>query len=429
MWRVLNWLLCGALALGATSISLAAGHPGDPSNGAYLGVMVEKVSPEMASSLHLANGGALIENVDQDGPACRAGLKGGDVVTAFNGKAVSSPEQFAGLIHSSPAGSVVTLTVNRSGQSKEIKATLGDWKQMAHMLPPPPGPHEPLSPVVAAPNINAMPPLPVVPEVDVHIMTPMLARSGVIVEPLSSQLGEFLGAPPNRGVLVRSVEKGSPGANAGLKAGDVIVRVNNEQIHDMADWKRALKAQSGKFGVVVIRDKKEQTLQMSLPANTSKVDSEEWNNFEQQMKEFSAQMNQIAPQFEREAREMVAKLDPKQLEEMQKHVQENMKAMQPEIQWQAEDVAKHSKEFQKQAEQMSREWAKKAPEFAQQAREMAEQMKPSAEEIRKMTQEFERQWQEQQPQFQKQMEEWQKQFNEEMKEWQKSWQESHAKQL
>src|SRR5215469_6757802 len=399
MRQVLNLLLCGALTLGAATSSLGAGHPGDPSTGAYLGVMVEKVSPEMASSLHLANAGALIENVDQDGPACRAGLKGGDVVTAFNGKAVTNPDQFAGFIHASAPGGTVTLTVVRSGQSRDMKVTLGDWKQMAS-VPAPPPPRTPLNPVVAAPVVfPPIPPVPAVPEVDVHIMTPMAVRSGIIVEPLSSQLGEYFGVPPNRGVLVRTVEKGSPGANAGLKAGDVIVRVNNEQIHDMADWKRALKAQSGKVSVVVIRDKKEQSLQMSLPGNTSKLDSEEWKAFEQQMEEFSAQMNRLGPQFEQQAREM-AKLDPKQL-----------------------------KEIQKQAEQISKDWAKMAPEWEQQAREMAEQIKPSAEEIKKMTQKWERQWKEQQPVFQKQMDELKKQLDQQMKEWQKSWQQSHPNQL
>jgi len=426
MRQVLNVLLCGVLVLAAASCSLAAGHPGDPSNGAYLGVMVEKVSPEAAASLHLANGGALIENVDQDGPACRAGLKGGDVVTAFNGKSVTNPDQFASMIHGSAPGSVVTLTVNRSGQSKEIKATLGDWRQMAQAPPPPP--HPPMGPVSTAPVVNPMPMMPAVPEVDVHIMTPMLARSGVIVEPLSSQLGEFFAVPPNRGVLVRSVEKGSPGANAGLKAGDVIVKVNNEFIHDMADWKRALKAQSGKVAVVVIRDKKEQTLQMVLPANTSKLDDEEWKTFEKQMEEFSAQMNKLRPQFEQQAREM-AKLDPKQIEEMRKQVEESVKSAQPEMRRQAEEMAKQAKEFQKQAEQMSKDWAKMAPQWAQQAREMSEQMKPSAEEIRKMTEEFQHQWKAQQPEFQKHMDEWKKQFDEQMQEWQKSWQESHPKQL
>ncbi|HYV73493.1 MAG TPA: PDZ domain-containing protein [Candidatus Binatia bacterium] len=428
MRQVLNLLLCGALTLGAATSSLGAGHPGDPSTGAYLGVMVEKVSPEMASSLHLANAGALIENVDQDGPACRAGLKGGDVVTAFNGKAVTNPDQFAGFIHASAPGSTVTLTVVRNGQSRDMKVTLGDWKQMAS-VPAPPPPRTPLNPVVAAPVVfPPIPPVPAVPEVDVHIMTPMAVRSGIIVEPLSSQLGEYFGVPPNRGVLVRTVEKGSPGANAGLKAGDVIVRVNNEQIHDMADWKRALKAQSGKVAVVVIRDKKEQSLQMSLPGNTSKLDSEEWRAFEQQMEEFSAQMNRLGPQFEQQAREM-AKLDPKQLEAIHKQVEESVKAAQPEMKRQAEELAKQSKEIQKQAEQISKDWAKMAPEWEQQAREMAEQIKPSAEEIKKMTQEWERQWKEQQPVFQKQMDELKKQLDQQMKEWQKSWQQSHPNQL
>jgi membrane-associated protease RseP (regulator of RpoE activity) len=423
MRQVLNVLLCGVLAFAASSCSLAAGHPGDSGNGAYLGVMVEKVSPEKAASLHLSNGGALIENVDQDGPACHAGLKGGDIVTAFNGKAVTSPDQFAGMIHGSAPGSVVTLTVNRGGQSKEIKATLGDWRQMAQAPPPPP--HPPVGPVSTAPVVN---PIPAVPEIDVHIMTPMLARSGVIVEPLSSQLGEFFGVPPNRGVLVRTVEKGSAGAKAGLKAGDVIVRVNDEQIHDMADWKRALKAQGGKVAVVVIRDKKEQTLQMILPANTSKLDSEEWKAFEQEMQEFSAQMNKLGPQFEQQAGEM-AKLDPRQMEQMRKQVEESVKAAQPEMRRQAEEMTKQAKEFQKQAEQMSKDWATMAPEWAHQAREMSEQMKPSAEEIRKMTEEFQRHWKEQQPEFQKHMDEWKKQFDEQMQEWQKGWQESHPKQL
>lgn len=413
--RVANLLLCGALVLGVAGSSLAAGHPGDPSNGAYLGVMVENVSPEMASTLHLANGGAVIENVDQDGPACRAGLKSGDVVTAFNGRTVSNRDQFANMIHGNTPGTTVTLTVLRNGQSRDMKVTLGDWKQMANMPPPP----HPLNPVVAAP-VPPIPPVPAVPEVDVHVMTPMVIRSGIIVEPLSSQLGEFFAAPPNRGVLVRSVEKGSPGANAGLKAGDVIVRVNDEQIHDMADWKRALKAQGGKITVVVIRDKKEQLLQMSLPANTSELNGERWKAFEKQMGEFSAQMNQLGPLFEQQAREM-AKLDPKQIEAIQKQVEENMKASQPEIQRQAAEWAKQSREFQKEAEQISTDWAKMAPEWEKQARKMAEQMKPSAEEIRKMTEQFQQQWNAQQPEFQKRMDEWKKQFEQQMKEWQQSW--------
>ena len=86
------------------------------------------------------------------------------------------------------------------------------------------------------------------------------------MEPLSPQLSDFFGVPENRGVLVRSVDKASPGALAGLKAGDVIVKVNNEIIHDVADWRRALRGQNGKVALGIVRDKKEQVLTISLAA-------------------------------------------------------------------------------------------------------------------------------------------------------------------
>src|SRR5271165_1188195 len=271
-----------ALGMAVALWGYATPHPvpGPSESGAYLGVMVDKVSPETAAALHVTSGATMIANVDQDGPACHAGLKGGDIVTAFNGKPVSGPEQFVNLIHDSAPGSTVTLTVVRNGHSQDMKVKLGDWKQMAAM-PPPPRP--PLSPVGTMPQI---PPVPAMPAFDVPGYSPLLAHSGILVEPLSSQLCDFFGVPQNEGVLVRSVDKGSPGANAGLKAGDVIVRVNNETIHDMQDWKRALKAQGGKLTLSIVRDKRPQTLQMTVPANTSELNGPEWQGFEQDMQAF-----------------------------------------------------------------------------------------------------------------------------------------------
>src|SRR5208283_2494484 len=107
-----QFIMCLVLALAAAAWSVAAPvSPGDSHGGAYLGVTVDQPSPGTASTLHLKNGGASITYVDQDGPACHAGLKSGDIVTAFNGKPVSGPEQFANLIHASAPGSTVTMTV------------------------------------------------------------------------------------------------------------------------------------------------------------------------------------------------------------------------------------------------------------------------------------------------------------------------------
>jgi len=68
------------------------------------------------------------------------------------------------------------------------------------------------------------------------------------------------------GVLVRSVEKGSRAEKAGFRAGDVIVKVNDQAVHDTSDFSHGMKSRSGNTAtVVVVRDKKEQTLTLSLP--------------------------------------------------------------------------------------------------------------------------------------------------------------------
>jgi len=91
-------------------------------------------------------------------------------------------------------------------------------------------------------------------------------RSGLMVENLTPQLGEFFGARNGNGVLVRSVEKGSRADKAGLRAGDVITRVGDQPIHDTSDFTHALHSSSaGSGNVGVIRDKKEQTLTITLP--------------------------------------------------------------------------------------------------------------------------------------------------------------------
>ncbi len=445
------------LVLGMTVASPAFASPqpgpGAPPSGAYLGVMVDNVPAETAAALHLT-GGTRIANVDQDGPACQAGLKGGDIVTAFNGKAVSGPEQFASLIQGSAAGSTVTLTVWHGGKTQDMKVKLGDWKQMAMAPPMPPQP--PMSSVRRA---MPLPPIAAMPEFDVPGFTPLLAHSGLLVEPLSPQLCEFFGVPQNEGVLVRSVDKGSPGAAAGLKAGDVIVRVNNETIHDMQDWKRALRAHDGKLSLSIVRDKKQQTLQMSVPANTSELKGDEWKSLDLDMQAMDAEMRTLGPELDRETQElaMLAQMDPRQMdeihrqaesaaamtpemekqarelskqaEEMRKQAEKAGRSVTPEMKKQAEEMRKQAVVMRKQSEQMQKEIARMAPELQRQAREMAESMKPAAREWAATARDFEQQWKQMQPELQKQMEEFKKEWEQEKREWQEIFKGSNPKQL
>jgi membrane-associated protease RseP (regulator of RpoE activity) len=87
-----------------------------------------------------------------------------------------------------------------------------------------------------------------------------------MVENITPQLGDFFGVKDGKGVLVRSVEKGSRGEKAGFRAGDVVVKVNNQPVHDTSDFTHALRSSSGgTASVTVMREKKEQNLTLTLP--------------------------------------------------------------------------------------------------------------------------------------------------------------------
>ena len=104
-----------------------------------------------------------------------------------------------------------------------------------------------------------------IPSINMVVVTSS-ARSGLTVENISPQLGEFFGVKNGNGVLVRSVEKGSRAEKAGFRAGDVIVKVNDQPVHDTGDFSHAVRSRDGAaVNVWVIRDKKEQNLNLALP--------------------------------------------------------------------------------------------------------------------------------------------------------------------
>jgi membrane-associated protease RseP (regulator of RpoE activity) len=86
---------------------------------------------------------------------------------------------------------------------------------------------------------------------------------GADVDVLSSQLANYFGVSDGTGLLVKSVDENSPAATAGLKAGDVITKVNNDNMASRNDWMKALHSNRGKqVQLTVMRDKKEQKLNL-----------------------------------------------------------------------------------------------------------------------------------------------------------------------
>jgi membrane-associated protease RseP (regulator of RpoE activity) len=124
----------------------------------------------------------------------------------------------------------------------------------------------------ARPAIPPTPPAPVPPPVwpfgDFFIGGN--GRLGITVDDLSAQLAEYFGT--KEGVLVTSVQDGSAGAKAGLRAGDVITSVNGSAVDDPADLRRRLQnvGEGEEFTIAVMRDKKPQTLKGKLEQTTQR---------------------------------------------------------------------------------------------------------------------------------------------------------------
>jgi serine protease Do len=225
----------------------------------YLGVDIADVTGERLSELKLKEEhGAEITMVDSDAPAGKAGLKEHDVILSLNGTAVDSAAQLRRMIKETPSGRVVSLGISRDGQPMTIKVQLADRKKSVSWAPEA---HE---------YKFEMPQIPAMPDIDIPISVVIAhssLRSGLMVENITPQLGEFFGIKSGNGVLVRSVEKGSRGEKAGFHAGDVIVKVSDQLVHDSSDFIHALReAKGGSAAVTVIRDKKEQTLTITLPS-------------------------------------------------------------------------------------------------------------------------------------------------------------------
>jgi serine protease Do len=225
----------------------------------YLGVDITDVTPERLSDLKLKDErGVEVTMVDQDAPAGKAGIKEHDVILSMNGTAVESGAQLRRMIHETPAGRVVTFGISRDGQPMTLKVQLSDKRNAFAWSSPGSGMKFSI-PKIEIPAMDFDMPASVV---VVHSSL----RSGLMVENITQQLGEFFGVRDGKGVMVRSVDKGSRAEKAGFRAGDVIIRVNDQTVHDTSDFTHALRAgNANSVTIGIVRDKKEQSLTLPLP--------------------------------------------------------------------------------------------------------------------------------------------------------------------
>ena len=287
----------------------------DFGGGSYLGVDTRDVTSDRLADLKLKEEhGVEVTLVDQDAPAGKAGLKEHDVILSINGNQVESVEQLRRLIREIPPGRLVNLGISRDGQAMTLKAQLADRKKTFAMA----GPGKAFAfAMPAMPAMPAMAATPFVPEMDMPVSIVVVhssARSGLMVENLTPQLGDFFGARNGKGVLVRSVEKGSRAEQAGFRAGDVIVKVNGESISDSGDFTHAMHGRkSSSVTVSIIREKKEQNITLTVPdrSQSELLDTNETIEFPDvdaeaviDLSDAQAEIAKVRPEVERAVREI-----------------------------------------------------------------------------------------------------------------------------
>lgn len=162
----------------------------------WLGVMIQPVSRDLAESFGMENAvGALVADLDPEGPAAEGGLQAGDVIIGVNGEEVDRSSTLPRLIGRVAPGSDVSLTVIRDGEEIEESVELGNWPDSEQSV-----------------------------SNDSNDQT----RLGVSVGEVSDELKERLSI--TGGVEVRQVEASSVAAEAGIQPGDILVSVDHQSV-------------------------------------------------------------------------------------------------------------------------------------------------------------------------------------------------------
>jgi len=173
----------------------------------WLGVLVQKVTNELAESFGLPEGkGALVAKVEKESPAEKGGIEEGDIIITFAGKGIKEMDELPRMVASTPVGEKVKVVIFRDGKEKTLKVKVGEMPE----------------------------------EKTVAFEKEKEKNLGMTVQELTPELANRLGLSDDDGVIVRSVDPGGPADDAGIRRGDVIREVNRSPIGDMDDFMDAI---------------------------------------------------------------------------------------------------------------------------------------------------------------------------------------------
>jgi membrane-associated protease RseP (regulator of RpoE activity) len=260
-----------------------------PEGGSFLGVHIDDVDSETAKDLNLKEEhGAHVEKVIEDTAADKAGLKKDDVIVEWNDKQVESAAQLRRLVKETPVGREVRLGLIREGKDQTVEVTMGEFSGQDYGMKF----LEPLKDLKFKESLKEYEKC--IPKTldkylhfdkkgDISIGGCKLddlgkqiqkevfifkgrGRMGVTLQSfLTPQLAEYFGLKEEGGALITSVREDSPAEKAGLKAGDVILSIDGEEIEHCIDVVKIVQEkEEGTLNVVVMRDRKEESFNVYL---------------------------------------------------------------------------------------------------------------------------------------------------------------------
>ena len=233
-------------------VTLVAGssyaHAESTTVGGFLGVYTRNLDAAMLEALNFDGDGILIDDVVKDSPAQKAGLKAGDIITQVNDRKMISTKSLKRALWRVDPGETAVVHVWRDGKKKEYTITVAE-KPEKQLFSSESG-------VWHSDDGGTV----------VWGEPAKRAFLGVTVEGLSDQLAEYFGVEPEGGALISQVVEGSAAEKAGLKAGDVLVKIGKDEIHDSGDVTSAIRSHEpgDEVEVVVMRDRKEKSLKATL---------------------------------------------------------------------------------------------------------------------------------------------------------------------
>ncbi len=292
-WRWAGLLFATLMIAGVAGLGRSAAAQ-DERGGPWLGVMTQALTDELKESMEIEGRGVLVARVVDGSPADRAGIQRGDVIASVNSRGVTSPEELSRIVRAGRVGQEVSIEVVRDGRSRTVSATLEgrpgtDSMESGRRM------------VIRSRDGNRdemrdrdkdnsndndndndgnndndndsetghdhdvdrdhtfnMP----MPGMDHLPMVMGRGRLGVRVEDIAP--GDRSRNRVSRGAVVNDVVDGSAAEKAGLRAGDIITRVDDQTIDDSADLVRTMRSADRHVRITYVRNGSSRTVEADL---------------------------------------------------------------------------------------------------------------------------------------------------------------------